>query len=531
LFVFYIFPVGLTPTFLGPNETSYGFLALALYERQSFNVDTEVKRFWATEDLAQHGGHFYTNKAPGLSLWLAAFTPIVDLVTPGRIKLIELTYYGRVLALTLPFVLFLYAFGRFLERLVSPATAWGIVLAYGLGTNAGVYASMLINHNLTAMAHFAAFYALWRGGRRSALIAGLASGFGVLLEMPTIILFAALGISAVVLAPSRERLRAAALFAAGALPMAAILLAYNWTCFGNPLVVSYMRDQKILSPEGGRAAISPPSAVALFGLFASPSRGLFFHSPWMLLAIGGAFAMRRLSAAREQRLLAGMLAGCAALALFISGFLYWHGSATAGPRYLIATYPYLATLAALTLEHASARWRPRLVAAFAATLVISIAVNTLIVMIFPVIPWVPDGLLLNVVSGFAIPYLREGLGTYTIANHLGATLAASQAMLAGLAILAVVGYAAALLFERRSRGRADRPAETRGGDAVRSRDGRRGNVRWAPAAAGTLAGALLFFAWLQLGVRETPQTHRWRDEVGAPWRHRDADPPTRVPLI
>ena len=216
--MFYIFPVGLTPTFLGPNETSYGYLTLALYERHSFNVDAEVKRYWPTEDLAQHGGHFYTNKAPGLPLWLAAFTPVVDLVTPGRIKLVELTYYGRVLALTLPFVLFLYLLGRFLERLASPAIAWGVVLAYGLGTNAGVYASMLINHNLTAMAHFGAFYALWRGGRKSAWLAGLASGFGVLLEMPTILLFAALGILAVVLAPRPERPRAAALLRSGSAP-------------------------------------------------------------------------------------------------------------------------------------------------------------------------------------------------------------------------------------------------------------------------------------------------------------------------
>ena len=198
--------------------------------------------------------------------------------------------------------------------------------------------------------------------------------------------------------------------------------------------------------------------------------------------------------------------------------------ATAGPRYLIATYPYLAILAALALEHASVRWRPRLVAAFAATLVVSIAVNTLLVMIFPVIPWVPDGLLLNVVSGFALPYLRQGLGTYTIANQLGAGLATSQAMIAGLAVLAVAGYAMPQLIERRHQARSS-------GGGGRPEGSVRGTAPWTPAAVGALAGVLLFFAWLHLGVRETPETPRWRDEVGAPWRHRTTDPPAKVPLI
>ncbi|MFN0150642.1 MAG: hypothetical protein ACKVU1_08025 [bacterium] len=503
----YSFPIGLTPTFLGPNEASYGFLTIALYERGSWNVDAEVARFWAMEDLSVHDGHFYTNKAPGLSLWLLLFAPLVDLVTPGRLQLVELTYFGRVLALTLPFVVFLFLFGRFLERIAGPAIAWTLVVAYALGTNAGVYATLLNNHNLTTMSLFAAFVILWRGDWRRFWIAGLAAGFAVLLEMPTILFSITFAVLAGALAERGARAKALLVFTAGALPMAAILLYYNWSCFGNPFVVSYMRDSKyLLADQGQIYAMTLPSLGRIFGLLASPSRGLFFHSPWMLLAVPGMLLLRDALPARQRRLLTGMLCAAAALLLFISSHLYWHGYATFGSRYLIVIYPFMTVCAAIAAARAAGRWQTAVKIGLVGAAVVSIAIHLLAIMAFPVIPWVPDGLLLNPLAGFLLPYLARGLGTYTLANQFGASVATSHAILVGIALAAFAGLSLPSL-----------------------RPGTRSSRRIV--FYGCVLGACLAALWLQFGSKTTPQTPYWRDEVAAPWRHRTTSPPTTLPRI
>ncbi|MEZ6016489.1 MAG: hypothetical protein R3F49_15330 [Planctomycetota bacterium] len=94
------------------------------------------------------------------------------------------------------------------------------------------------------------------------------------------------------------------------------------------------------------------AADGLKGLLLSPSRGLVWFAPLVLLApIGIARAL-----AERERLLTFCLFGVTALvALPAAATVDWHGASTYGPRYLLPCLPFLWLFVALALEEASRR--------------------------------------------------------------------------------------------------------------------------------------------------------------------------------
>src|SRR5688572_7278335 len=51
-----------------PNERTRAYLTMAIVDHGSFAVDEPLRRFGSVYDLAQFGGHYFTDKAPGASL-------------------------------------------------------------------------------------------------------------------------------------------------------------------------------------------------------------------------------------------------------------------------------------------------------------------------------------------------------------------------------------------------------------------------------------------------------------------------------
>ena len=54
-----------------PNERTRAYLVAALVDDHTLQIDGPIQRYGAVYDLAQHEGHFYTDKAPGSSLLAA----------------------------------------------------------------------------------------------------------------------------------------------------------------------------------------------------------------------------------------------------------------------------------------------------------------------------------------------------------------------------------------------------------------------------------------------------------------------------
>ncbi|GAC1442924.1 MAG: hypothetical protein NVSMB52_00660 [Chloroflexota bacterium] len=239
------------------------------------------------------------------------------------------------------FVTFFFWFlGFFTTRRVY---RWLLTILYAAGTVALPYSTVFYSHQLVAGFLFTAFALLflrYRGhvGKWSAPAAGFLLGFSVLTEYTVALVVVAVALYALfALRRSPGMLLASA--AAGAVPLA-LLLFYNYACFGNPIDTGYSHDFCWSAAQAaGFAGFTTPQSGPLFDLTFGSFRGLFYMSPFLLAAVPGAWIMAR----RGYRIEAVL---CLAIAITfivtISAYWGWNGGKVDGPRYLVPVVPFLA---------------------------------------------------------------------------------------------------------------------------------------------------------------------------------------------
>lgn len=305
----------------------------------------------ATGDLAFHDGHFYPNKAPGVSLaavpgyaavraigrLAGAQTDAVSLLTLDM-WLATLLSVGWISALGV--VLFWRA-ARALTGGVEPACLLA-TLAFAFGTMFFPYATMLYEHNVAACALLGSFVALYGAGWQSLrrlVVGGALAGAGVAvsyLSAPALLaLFAYVCFKA-------RALRSWAAFAAGAVVPLALLAAYHTACFGRPWATAYAHQNPLFqdAPGGLLEVFTSPQPTVLAALLFSPFRGLFWTSPVLLLGVVGLGTMFREPRVRPE---AWLFTGLIAFPLLVNAsFEAWHGGGANVPRYLATAVPFLA---------------------------------------------------------------------------------------------------------------------------------------------------------------------------------------------
>jgi hypothetical protein len=191
-----------------------------------------------------------------------------------------------------------------------------------------------------------ALAALWMdpAGRRRPLLSALALGGAVAMRSTNALVVLPLGLW---LLWNHRRLWWRIGLAAAACP--ALLLAYYLAVFGAPGPVA--GDIHMGLTSGFRQI---PLFEGLWGVLLSPMRGLFHHSPVLLLALaGGALAARR----RDWHF-AVVFAGALAVVPLAAKWFVWWGGHCFGPRLLADALPLwvLALVPALRLD----RWPGRL---------------------------------------------------------------------------------------------------------------------------------------------------------------------------
>ena len=247
-------------------------------------------------------------------------------------------------------LVFLYLRGRLRDE---RAALW-LALLYAFGTPI-FFRSAFINQNaLTAHATLAAYILLTGGvgadndrgvlhGRRVAG-AGALLGFGVLCDYSGVPLAIAFGVWLLLIGWKGGGVRSAVnntvSFGMGALAPIAVLLAYQWAAFGNPILPaqSYMPPTRY-SVLGWHGFIWPNPELMWRNLF-DPRYGLFAFCPLLLLAVAAPFMSHRPGGPTNRELTLGFGA-TAALYLFLCSvafaFLQWN----TGVRYLVPAVPLL----------------------------------------------------------------------------------------------------------------------------------------------------------------------------------------------
>ncbi|HSQ66928.1 MAG TPA: hypothetical protein VLM85_27100 [Polyangiaceae bacterium] len=336
----YFFPAG------GWNQNSRFDLTRALVERHTVVIDAYRDN---TFDLAVRDGHAYCDKAPGVSLMAVVPYAMVFAARGARPPegraLDDAAYLATVVAVAVPSALGGVMLFSLLGALgVSVTQRAFAAAAYGLGTLAFPYSTMLYGHQVAASLLVAAFALLAherRGARARPLLVGALLGWSVVVEYPA-------AIGAVTLATYAASLdrpwRRLAWIALGASLPALVLAAYHRVAFGGPATLPYAFSNQQPRHSGAFMGIGAPSLHAIGHLLFTDYRGLFFATPALLLALPGSWQLARDLATRTEAIV------CAVIFLvfvWMNGSLVdWQGGSTVGARYLVPAIPFVAACAA-----------------------------------------------------------------------------------------------------------------------------------------------------------------------------------------
>ena len=350
----------------GWNQNSRFDLVRAIVEQGTVRIDAYHEN---TGDKSRHGGHVYSDKAPGASFTAVPAVGVVRWIARAAGANLEdpamltgLAYTATLAAGSLPGVflgLSLFVLAR--RTGASDGVAAQTALIAGLGTPLWAYATLLWGHLLAASCLAAAMLAVDRLRRppdpRRDLLRGAAAGAGagwaVVTEFPAAVPAVLIAAVAVAMAWTTGRARAtrvAAGIAMGAAPCVLILGAYQWAAFGSPLHVGYasLEDPTLL--DAGFFGITVPRADVLAELLWGSYRGLLPLAPALLAAPFGLWMLWR---RRDMRPVA-MVAGGSALyyLLLNAAYEHWEGGWSYGPRHLAPAIGLAAIGLAPVLTHA-----------------------------------------------------------------------------------------------------------------------------------------------------------------------------------
>ena len=343
------------------NTTARMDLIYAVAERGVLEIDEWHAN---TGDKAFFRGHYYSDKSIGTALLGLPFYLVLKAIVTSPViagccggvlgdALQRGPHSAAFHQLAVSFVTFFVV--SLPSALVAAVTVlfaarfaplWAAVLAgvaYGLGTLALPYGNVLFGHQLAAALAFGGFYVLWLvaaagGDRRLLWLAGTLLGAAAISEYATIPMTSA------VLAWAAWRLRSLRALVpviGPMLPFVALQAAYNWAAFGHPLVTGYAYEVNFPGLlDQGLYGFVLPTPDRLYGVTFSPFRGLFYLSPFLLLAVPGTISMWRAAPAERGTVL---LIGVVAMAIIIYGAAYviWWGGWSVGPRHLAPMLPFL----------------------------------------------------------------------------------------------------------------------------------------------------------------------------------------------
>jgi hypothetical protein len=375
----------------------------ALWQSNSFSIDAYHSN---TPDKAFFQGHYYCDKAPGtVAIALPAFAFSSEILKAFHVPLDS--KYGWLVSswitcagsLALIVALGSIALFRWLCRWVAKRLAFFTVISLVFGAAPWPYSTMLFSHAAVVGLFCLAIRALnlgleERGGLQRSdigeqrgesngrgvdgkgptaddnqpmseqepalkyfvtpvgcrnhessfmdIFAGFASGLALASEYSCGLFFIALAAYLGVL-DKRRLMR----FIFGAIPPSLLIPAYSYACFGSLFILPYSLQASFPEMQKGVYGIQWPDSVTALNLLFSPARGLFFWTPFLIMAVPGYTALAKKS------IYLYFLTYIVPLLhiLIISGRSWdWQAGNVLGPRLLAPILPFLALPCALGFQ-------------------------------------------------------------------------------------------------------------------------------------------------------------------------------------
>ncbi|MES2096080.1 MAG: hypothetical protein V4459_04920 [Pseudomonadota bacterium] len=367
---------------LNPNNSTRLFAAKSLVEQHDATID-EYRAL--TIDEAQFGGHFYLDKAPGMTLLALPAVALADATTPAleripptvfdapleRHMMIRLRLAVASVSALLTALAALAMLDLGMRVTGSAGAGLFAALGFALGTPVWGWSTTLFGHAPVAALFVVAVWALWRAGEgrtlRFAAIAGAALGLAVLIEFQAALAGSVIALWGVV----RLRHSPRALAAAAGAGIAALLIpfiGYNLIAFGTPFRLGYSGVVGFTGMNEGLFGLTLPKPLVIEEITTGMRRGLLWVAPVLFLSPIGLWQL-----GRKQRGLALTLATAAAVVLLVNAaYFYWDGGHSTGPRHSVPAIGLLAIGLAPFWAQLRAPWERGIAAAL---LGLSIAIN------------------------------------------------------------------------------------------------------------------------------------------------------------
>jgi hypothetical protein len=338
------------PHFMSPNEWSRLWLSRAILEQQSFRIDPYLRNPSPEKisDVSFFRGHFYSDKAVGMSLAAVPALALLRLLAPGA-SIQAMLFVARFFTVTLPALIALWVL------LKACRSSIGVVALVGLYLGSVIFPQALgfTGHLPMTIAICIAAVLVGRMELTDARVAlaGSLAGAAILIDFTSGI--AAMGLL-IMLAVRTKSIRKVILFGFCCAAIASVQLFVNARCFGGPLDFAYHHEfnpADQANRAGSFFGIGIPRLEAIRGLTFGRMQGMFVHSPFLLLAIPGvAFAI---APGKRDPVRLWAIAMCVAYFYLNSTLPDWMGGWSLGPRYLTLLYPLLAYLLVDWLECAA----------------------------------------------------------------------------------------------------------------------------------------------------------------------------------
>jgi hypothetical protein len=484
----YVLPLAGSPPATNPNEVARIELGVAMATGTGLDIGPVAVVYGLSEDVARRSGRIYSDKAPGLSFLAAPATlilgpllpPVPDTSLPAFWPLRHLL---TLLLVALPTAGLAFVIATCLPG-ADPRRRSGLAVITALATPLWAYATVFFGHAPAAILVTVAWALLLRPGaierppnRLHALLGGVAAGFAVTVEYPTVLLAAVIFGT---LIARRTPLPTLGWAAAGTIAGLVPALSYHQLAFGAPWLTGYTFKAHTgfqAIHARGVLGVSLPSLEALWGVLLSARRGLFFFSPILLLAPLGLWRMVRRRGFRD---VTPLTVAIIVYVLFAAGFVDWEAGWCAAARHLVPIVPLLAIPVLFALVNlGTGRWWNSFVAVLIALSGVNAALCIALTPFFP--PQFTSPL-----AQLVLPSLKDSAGLH---NIVSATIGLSPIYVViaiGAATVAALAWASSLVL--------------------------RLPKRWLIAVfAATVAAQLLWLSWH--GASPSPEVEFMRAQV------------------